>query len=159
MRPVTYIATTIPSYYFDERPSLEFEIRRTREWWNEERFDYELVTSEAVLAEVDSPGNPNARNCLDLLEDIPCVSVSADVVRIAETYMEAGIMPRGKGLDALHLALASFYRTDILLTWNCRHLANPNKFQAIRQTNTALGLFVPILTTPYELRRIPSEDA
>ena len=57
-------------------------------------------------------------------------------------------MPRDAGGDALHLALASYYGLDVLLTWNCRHLANPNKFGHIESVNTELGLSVPLLTTP-----------
>ena len=56
--------------------------------------------------------------------------------------------PRG---DALHLALASFYKCDFLLTWNCTHLANANKFGHIRRINVMLGLNVPLLVTPLEL--------
>jgi len=39
----------------------------------------------------------------------------------------------------------------ILLTWDCRHLANANKFEHIRRVNTLLGLAVPALVTPLEL--------
>jgi len=37
------------------------------------------------------------------------------------------------------------------LSWNCRHLANVNKFGHIRWINTFLGLFVPTLVTHLEL--------
>jgi hypothetical protein len=37
------------------------------------------------------------------------------------------------------------------LAWNCRHLANANKFGHIRRVNALLGLFVPALVTPLEL--------
>ncbi len=53
--------------------------------------------------------------------------------------------------DALHLALASYHKCDFLVTWNCRHLANANKFGHIRRVNSLLGLFVPALVTPLEL--------
>jgi len=56
--------------------------------------------------------------------------------------------PRG---DALHLAVASFHKADFLLTWNCNHIANPNKFDHIRRVNTMLGLFTPELVTPFAL--------
>jgi hypothetical protein len=36
-------------------------------------------------------------------------------------------------------------------TWNCRHLANANKFGHIRRVNVLLGLFLPALVTPLEL--------
>ena len=37
-------------------------------------------------------------------------------------------MPKEPQGDALHLAIASFHQIDVILTWNCAHLANPNKF-------------------------------
>jgi len=42
-------------------------------------------------------------------------------------------------------------RCDFLVTWNCQHLANANKFGQIRRINGILGLFVPELVTPMEL--------
>jgi hypothetical protein len=53
--------------------------------------------------------------------------------------------------DALHLALASFHKCEFLVTWNCRHLANANKFGHIRRVNTLLGLMIPALVTPLGL--------
>ncbi len=57
-------------------------------------------------------------------------------------------MPKNPTGDALHLALASFHKVDVLLTWNCRHLANPNKMEHIRLVNYELALPMPLLTTP-----------
>ena len=49
------------------------------------------------------------------------------------------------------VALAAYHGIDYLLTWNCRHLANANKFDHIRRINTMLGLKTPELVTPPEL--------
>ncbi|REJ89236.1 MAG: hypothetical protein DWQ34_15680 [Planctomycetota bacterium] len=76
------------------------------------------------------------------------LEITAEVRQIAKTYIERLLMPQDAGGDALHLALASYYGVDVLLTWNCRHLANPNKFGHIESLNTELGLSVPLLTTP-----------
>lgn len=73
------------------------------------------------------------------------------MIDIVETYIQRHVMPGDPAGDALHLALASYHRCDFLLTWNCRHLANANKFGHIRRVNTLLGLFVPSLVTPMEL--------
>ena len=61
-------------------------------------------------------------------------------------------MPKAPVRDALHLAIASFYRMDYLLTWNCRHLANANKFRRIEAVNAEMGLSIPLLVTPHQLR-------
>ncbi len=50
-----------------------------------------------------------------------------------------------------HLAYASYYKIDFLLTWNCNHLANANKKQHIRIINTRLNLPTPETITPLEL--------
>ncbi len=64
------------------------------------------------------------------------------------TYIERRAMPNDPGGDALHLAVASSYGLDVLLTWNCRHLANPNKMEHIRAVNRELRLPMPLITTP-----------
>ena len=54
------------------------------------------------------------------------------------------------------MALASLHRCGILVTWNCRHLANANKTDHIRRVNALVGLETPLLVTPLEL--LDSED-
>ena len=60
-------------------------------------------------------------------------------------------MPRQPAADALHLALALHYACDMLLTWNCIHLANPNKLHHIETINKRLGLPIPAVVTPLQL--------
>jgi len=49
------------------------------------------------------------------------------------------------------------HHCDILLTWNCKHLANYRKTQQIRRINAALGIHVPELLTPLELLNYESD--
>lgn len=70
-------------------------------------------------------------------------------------YVRNRLMPAEAGGDAFHLAMASVHAIDFLLTWNCRHLANANKMEHLRVINTRMGLSVPIVTTPLNLK---SED-
>jgi hypothetical protein len=79
------------------------------------------------------------------------VPIEPAVTEIVAAYMRHKLMPADPTGDALHLALASLHKCDFLLTWNCTHLANANKFGHIRRLNTMLGLYVPTLTTPLEL--------
>jgi cytosine/uracil/thiamine/allantoin permease len=88
---------------------------------------------------------------LKLVEGLPLLEVTEEVDDIVAEYLSHKLMPQDPGGDALHLALTSYYHCHFLLTWNCQNLANANKFEHIRHVNTLLGLFVPILTTPYEL--------
>ena len=69
-----------------------------------------------------------------------------------------GPMPKPPSADALHLALASFYRMDFLLTWNCRHIANANKTKHLEVLNRGMGLPVPQLITPHQLQPWEASD-
>lgn len=153
MKKVVYIETTIPSFYFENRTEAEMVARRnwTREWWDDQRDHYQLVTSMAVIEELDRGDYPNKSNTIQLLDEVPILETATEVIDIVETYIKRKLMPSDVKGDALHLALASFHGCDFLLTWNCKHLANANKFSHIRRINTLLGLYVPALITPFEL--------
>ena len=152
MMKIVYIETTIPSFYFEIRSEPEMVARKnwTREWWDEHRSTYIIVTSEAVLDELNKGDFSNKEEVLDLMNSLSLVPVVEDIIEIVEVYIRHHVMPKAPAGDALHLALASYHKCDFLLTWNCEHLANANKFDNIRRVNTMLGLFSPALVTPLE---------
>ncbi|HXU32164.1 MAG TPA: type II toxin-antitoxin system VapC family toxin [Thermoanaerobaculia bacterium] len=153
VRPRVYVETTIPSFYHEARTSPEGAARRawTRLWWDGAKDRYELVTSPAVLDEL-AGGRPElGAKRIALVRDLPLLPVEPVIIEIVESYIRYKLMPADPGGDAMHLALASYNKCDFLVTWNCRHLANANKFGHIRTVNTMLGLFVPALVTPLEL--------
>jgi predicted nucleic acid-binding protein len=152
-RPRVYVETTIPSFYHEVRESTDIVVRRewTRRWWERALESYELVTSPAVLEELAGGRPEQGQLRLSLVQDLPLLPIEPPILEIVEAYIRYRLMPTDPGGDALHLALASYHKCDFLVTWNCRHLANANKFGHIRRVNTVLGLFVPALVTPLEL--------
>ena len=123
----------------------------TREWWKSYRQLFQLRTSEAVLAELGEGDYESRDEAIALLDDVELLALPDQVADIVNVYLDNHLMPRERVGDALHLAIASFHKCDFLLTWNCRHIANANKFEHIRIVNTRLGLFVPALVTPMQL--------
>lgn len=51
MKKLIYIETSVPSFYFEVRAEPEMVARRnwTRQWWDSQRYYYQLVTSLAVI--------------------------------------------------------------------------------------------------------------
>ncbi len=84
--------------------------------------------------------------------ELPLLPIEPSIVDIVETYIKRKVMPADPVSDALHLAMALHHKCDFLLTWNCNHIANANKFDHIRRINTLLGLYIPSLVTPLELQ-------
>jgi hypothetical protein len=148
-----YVETTIPSFYFELRTAPDIVARRdwTRLWWSEAAERYELVTSLPVLEELAGGLPDRSAERLSLVRGLPTLPVDEAVLEIVQAYIRQKVMPADPGGDAWHLALASYHKCDFLVTWNCQHLANANKFGHIRRVNTVLGLFVPMLVTPLEL--------
>ena len=155
MRQRIYIETSIPSFYCEDRADAEVVVRKewTREWWDNYSHEYLLVSSPAVLDELSSGDCPEQKRekALALISQAPLVPIEPEITDIVEAYIKHKLMPNNPVGDAIHLALASFHKCEFLLTWNCKHLANANKFHHIRRVNTMLGLYVPLLVTPLEL--------
>jgi hypothetical protein len=153
MKSKVYIETTIPSFLFEERKSIEAVSRKrwTMQWWDKESQNYDLFSSFAVIDELSLTPDPKRKKCIELVKKIHLFEIKNEIIKIVEAYITNKIMPVNTGGDALHLALASFYKCDFLLTWNCKHLANANKFDHIRLINSSLGLYNPKIVTPLEL--------
>ena len=149
-KPWVYIETTIPSFYFEMRIAADITTMRraTRLWWERHRRHFRLCTSEIVLHELFATPEPKRTKALRLLAKLKILELNAEVVEAGRAYMASKLMPSNPGADALHLALVSVHKVEYLLTWNCRHLANANKFRQIARMNERIGLYVPILTTP-----------
>lgn len=145
-----YIETTIPSFYYTMRTDPESVARQnwTHQWWEENADVLALATSAAVVVELQRGTSEKTEERLNLLRGLELLPITQEVEDIASIYIDKIVMPNDPAGDALHLALASYHRMDVLLTWNCRHLANPNKIEHIRLINYGLGLPMPILTTP-----------
>ena len=153
MAPKVYVESSVISAYFNERVDVVSVSQRhwSRVWWDQVRTEYDVVISDAVTDELSHPSFPHAPYTLTLVVDIPRVRFANEIRDIVNAYTTRNLMPQNPVGDALHLALASYHKCDYLLTWNCKHLANPNKFQHLRIVNTLLGLHIPMLVTPNQL--------
>ncbi len=151
MKKSIYLDSTIPSYLFDEREDIKLHTEITRKWWNEERCHFSLFIANESIIELENGEYPNKQQVMDCIVSIEILPPAARISEIIQAYIGNYLMPRSSSGDALHLAYASYYKLDFLLTWNCNHLANANKKQHIRIINTRMGLLTPEIITPLEL--------
>ncbi len=153
MSQLIYIETSIPSFYYETRSRAQFQARRewTCEWWDVARLRDELVTSLAVIAELEEAPAAKRTKCIKLIDPLPLLQSSEAVDEMVAVYMKHKVMPGDATGDARHLALATFHRCAILATWNCRHIANANKRGHIESVNAMLGYETPLLVTPFEM--------
>ena len=153
MNTLVYVETSVPSFYFDTRHEPEMKARQhwTRQWWDSPKWGEERVIGLPVIAELEEAPPAKRDKALVLLADLRILPYEPEIAEIVEVYFEHKLMPREAEGDADHLALASFHNCDMLVTWNCKHLANANKFGHIHRVNALLGLRTPALVTPMQL--------
>lgn len=153
MKRKVYIETSVISY-LTARPSNTIlgaaHQQITLAWW-ETRNQYELLVSESVLRECGAGDPGAAQKRLSVLTDMPLLLISDDALNIAEALVGQGIISPRAAEDALHIAVATLYGVDYLLTWSCRHIANPEIQRGIAAYLEQIGLFLPFICTPEEL--------
>jgi len=149
-----YIETSIFSYLTAKPSRNIIAVARqqlTIEWWEDHRHNYELFTSNAVIAEASQGDNNSAKARLESLRGISILEITLDCQNIAEKIMSDTPMPAKAQDDALHAAISSYHKMDYLLTWNCRHLANAHLIPKLKSAVEAIGYHFPQICTPEEL--------
>jgi hypothetical protein len=149
-----YIETSVVSY-LTSSPSgdgLKAACQQvTKAWWDTRRTAVEAFASVYVVQEAGR-GNPAAAQArLVVLRALPLLVATDEIVSLADSLLLGGGLPIKARLDALHIACAAVHRMDVLLTWNCTHIANPVKLPKIRQLCQQRGYTAPELVTPFEL--------
>ena len=149
-----YLETTVIGY-LASRPSADLVTagnqRLTLDWWTNHRSSFELFASQAVVAEC-SAGDPTAADeRLIFLDGIPILEIDDEARQLAKTLLVDVPLPPKADVDALHIAIAALNAVDYLLTWNCKHIANPSLRRIIDDVLNAANVVPPIICTPQEL--------
>jgi len=147
-----YLETSF-MFYLTGRSTTDAKIAAdqayTRRWWLEEGPKCALYTSPFVIIESNDrdPEYVDKRNekiseTLLLPVDVPLIS------EIAEKLLAMAALPRNEVTDAQHIATAAVHGMDYLLSWNCRHLANPHAFPRTKKIVESFGVHCPLILTP-----------
>ena len=148
-----YIESTIPSYVV-ARPARDLlqaaRQQLTRDWWDLHREQHELFTSQVVLDEIAAGEREMAERRLELMAGLALLISTPDVETLADDVLQSGLLPATADGDAAHIALATAYGMDILLTWNCRHIANAAIVGRLRKLVAKQGYTLPEIYTPEE---------
>ena len=146
-----YAESTLFNYYFDtDRDGHEDTVRLFEAIGAGE---YEGYTSEYAMIELRGAKEPKKSNMLALTEKYRIVILDAndEIVRMAGLYIQNGIIPAKYEFDALHIAVASVYELDCVLSFNYRHI---NKLKTKRMTeaiNLNEGYKAITICTPMEV--------
>lgn len=153
-----YLDTSFVSACVTTRTDASSVYRRdeSEQWLTVQRPLHDVFVSAEVIAELDNPAYPNRQAALAHAADIPRLALTDEVRGVAHVLVRDRVMPGPETAgDAVHVAVATVHAIDYLLSWNVRHLANPNKVEHLRRVCRKLGLTPPDIRTPEMLWRQP----
>ena len=110
-----------------------------------------MYTSPVVEREATKGDADAAARRLAAIKDVQSISMRDEMVALAEKLLEATAVPRTSFDDALHISAAAIARMDFLVSWNCRHIANPETRPLIRKVCEEMGYRYPEICTPFEM--------
>jgi hypothetical protein len=151
MKPTVYIETTILSY-LASRPSRDVIVAGrqalTREWWDVSAANFQLVLSQVVLDEIAAGDPQHARLRMNYAAAIPVLELTDSAVELGRAIQQRGLIPPGEVRDALHISVATVWKADYILTWNCKHIANAQITRQLQTYIKTYGYDLPIICTP-----------
>ena len=149
-----YIETSIIGYLTARSASdVVFQARQllTRQWWDGRRASYDLLVSQLVIDEVSAGDEAAAQERLELVDGIPLLDAFQPAVEtLSDLLIDKHLLPAKAKTDAQHVAVATVFGVDYLLTWNCRHIANAERLPRIYSTLREEGYEPPLVVTPEE---------
>lgn len=115
-----------------------------------------LVLSELTLRELEAaPEGVRALVGTVPQAHIEPVPLSPEAEELAAAYIEDGAIAVRMRADALHIALATVARVDILVSWNFKHIVNLKRIHAFNAVNLKRGYPLLEIRTP---REVPGDE-
>jgi len=148
-----YIDTSVIGGCFDE----EFQE------WSNLLFDEFLkgnriaLLSDTLIDEI-SKAPDKIKNRLKEIPDefLEIIRRNEEVISLAENYIQNNAISPKFSDDALHIAFATIYKADVLVSWNFKHIVNLRRIQLYNGINLTNGYSIIEIRTPREV--LQSED-
>lgn len=143
-----YLDTSVFGGFFD----IEFEK------WTKILFEkiyqkeYKILYSQLTDREL----SPAPKRVKDLVLTIPenqieVVEITEEVKELANKYISENVVGKTSIADCVHIALATIYDADILVSWNFKHIVNVSKIRGYNSINYRLGHKILEIRTPREI--------
>ena len=145
-----YVDTSVIGGCFDP----EFE-----KWSNSLFKDFEMglfvpVISEIVAAEIALAPVEVVSRYSELLNYEPIIlELSDEVIDLANAYLLREILSDNFIDDARHIAFASVFEVDLLVSWNFKHIVHYDKIRMFNSVNLENGYKSISIHSPREVTR------
>ncbi len=151
-----YIETSVFGFYFESGAHNLEKVGYTRKLFRQIQSGIiEAYISPLVVAEINETPGPFGSKLRNLIKNYSFHGVDIDITEVewlGGEYVRNKIISADYKDDAIHLAMAILSDVDVLVTWNCKHLANEFRIHQIAKLNKKLGVKTNLsIRTPEEV--------
>ena len=111
---------------------------------------FDAVISETTRAELSACPEEKQAILMGYLSEIPFTVVPADesIVRIAERFVDFGILRQKSFDDCRHIAAAIVSGCDAIVSWNFKHIVNRKTMNGVKAITALEGFDDVLIYTP-----------
>jgi predicted nucleic acid-binding protein len=145
-----YLETSVVNFLFAKDAPEKMKI--TKEFFN--IIDqFECFISDIVLLEIEQAPEQKKEQLTNSIkkQKIKALQISEEIEALAKIYINEGIIPQKYYNDALHIAIATKYKMDAILSWNLTHIVKLRTKLQVRKINKRLNEKDVIICTPEEM--------
>ena len=150
-KPKVYLETTMFNYFVDETKEDCLVTIVLFEAIGSGRF--EGYTSAYAIEELDKTEEPKRSKMLSLINKyhIKILNASDEADRLAGIYIQNGIIPEKKNIDAQHIAIATVNDIGMIFSYNFKHINKLKTKNMVPAVNLNEGYRPVIITQPKEV--------
>ncbi|MFH1050013.1 MAG: hypothetical protein V1779_03670 [bacterium] len=148
MKPRIYIDTSVVGGCFDK----EFEFDSLRFFEMHEHDYFKILVSPILLKEMEFAPQKVKEKLAKISNDkIEYLEINNDALFLRDQYLKNGILTKKWIDDATHVALATIYRADAIVSWNFKHIVRLDKIKMFNQVNLINGYGIITIISPKEV--------
>jgi predicted nucleic acid-binding protein len=146
-----YIDTSVIGGCIDQE-FKEWSIKLFHEFNNGSKI---AVISDITLDELELA----PKKVQDILKQIPdkflkIVEFNNETEELARQYIQKNAVSEKFYLDALHIAIATYYNVTVLSSWNFKHIVNLDRIRKYNSVNLEMGYNILEIRSPRDILTI-----
>jgi hypothetical protein len=111
-----------------------------------------LVLSDITLQELEgAPDKVHKKLSKIPEENIEKLKINKDAKSLAQEYLKEGVVTEKYIVDAQHIAIASVFKVDLVVSWNFKHILNYKKIRLYNGVNLKNGYPLIEIRSPREV--------
>ena len=149
--PKIYLETTIFNFPFVDAPELRADTLRLFEEIRAGKF--KPYTSGYVTKELEAATDALREDRIQLIKEyqVEVIPINNEAERLASLYIKEGVISEKYGTDATHIAVATIYGLDCIVSLNFKHIVKRKTKIGTRSINTREGYGQIDIHTPLEV--------